>query len=274
MRPRAWSLSAACALALLAVVALVAWRGPGLAPAWSSALRTTAVVAVVALAMAALICGAVALRPPPPDRVSIAVPPDAPPATTVAPHPGPGRWLVAALALAVLGAVPVLLVLVLSATGAAGAAAGSASGPVTTSPATLGGTGTAAPTTSSGTGPSPSSGTTSPPVTSDPGAAGTPPVPSGPSPSGTSPSNEDPPPSTLQPPAAPGEAAAGPSSSGCDVVVVLGDALWDLARARLPPGATPTQVAAATQALYVANAAVVGADPDLILPGQVLDVCA
>ena len=89
MRPRAWSLAAACSLALLAVVVVVSWRGPGLAPAWSGALRVTAVLAVVALALAVLVCGAVALRPPPPDRVSIAVPPDAPPSTTVAPHPGP-----------------------------------------------------------------------------------------------------------------------------------------------------------------------------------------
>ena len=276
MRPRAWSLSAACALALLTVVALVSWRGAGVAPTWSSALRATAVVAVVALALAALVCGVVALRPPPPDRVSIAVAPDAPPSTTVAPHPGPARWLVAALALAVLGTVPVLLVLVLSATDGA-SAPGAASGPVATSPTSP--SATAAPTTSPGTGPDPSSVTTSPPAapstaTSAPGTATAPTTSPEPPTSGTSPSSEDLRPSTPQPPGAPDGAAAGPPPSGCNAVVVPGDTLWDLALVRLPSGATLSQVAAATGALYAANAAVVGPDPDLILPGQVLDTCA
>ena len=56
-------------------------------------------------------------------------------------------------------------------------------------------------------------------------------------------------------------------------VVVPGDTLWDLAEEALGAGAAHAQVAAATQALYQANASAVGADPDLILPGAVLDTC-
>lgn len=57
-------------------------------------------------------------------------------------------------------------------------------------------------------------------------------------------------------------------------VVVRGDCLWDIASARLAAGAgrTPTdrEVAAAVQAWWTANADVIGADPDVLLPGQVL----
>jgi nucleoid-associated protein YgaU len=56
-------------------------------------------------------------------------------------------------------------------------------------------------------------------------------------------------------------------------VVVAGDCLWDIAadalrRAGPEPG--PADVAAAVQAWWSANADVIGPDPDLILPGQVL----
>jgi hypothetical protein len=57
-------------------------------------------------------------------------------------------------------------------------------------------------------------------------------------------------------------------------VVVRGDSLWYLAgsrleatRARLP---TDAEVATAVHAWWTANAAVIGPDPDLLLPGQVL----
>jgi nucleoid-associated protein YgaU len=56
-------------------------------------------------------------------------------------------------------------------------------------------------------------------------------------------------------------------------VVVPGDCLWDLAEARLRlEGGRPDDaaVAAATHAWWTANASVIGADPDLLLPGQVL----
>ncbi len=56
-------------------------------------------------------------------------------------------------------------------------------------------------------------------------------------------------------------------------VVVRGDCLWDIAADRLRAtgqAATAEQVAAAVQVWWSANADVIGPDPDLILPGQVL----
>jgi hypothetical protein len=56
-------------------------------------------------------------------------------------------------------------------------------------------------------------------------------------------------------------------------VVVRGDCLWDIAADRLRvAGATPTdaEIAVAVEAWWSANSAVIGPDPDLILPGQVL----
>jgi hypothetical protein len=58
-------------------------------------------------------------------------------------------------------------------------------------------------------------------------------------------------------------------------VVLRGDCLWDIASGRLQrdrPGTSPTdaEVLQAVQAWWQANAAVIGPDPDLLLPGQVL----
>lgn len=59
-------------------------------------------------------------------------------------------------------------------------------------------------------------------------------------------------------------------------VVLRGECLWDIASAWLagvdPTAAPPTdaQVAEAARAWWQVNAAVIGADPDLLLPGQVL----
>jgi nucleoid-associated protein YgaU len=57
-------------------------------------------------------------------------------------------------------------------------------------------------------------------------------------------------------------------------VVVRGECLWHIASDRLlaQHGRTPTdgEVAAATHAWWQANADVIGPDPDLLLPGQVL----
>jgi hypothetical protein len=57
-------------------------------------------------------------------------------------------------------------------------------------------------------------------------------------------------------------------------VVVRGDCLWDIVAARLAveAGHRPTagEIAAAVQAWWRANAEVIGPDPDLLLPGQVL----
>jgi nucleoid-associated protein YgaU len=53
-----------------------------------------------------------------------------------------------------------------------------------------------------------------------------------------------------------------------EVVVRTGDTLWGLAARRLGPGAGNAAIAAAWPEWYAANRAVIGADPDLIRPGQ------
>ncbi|BDZ42915.1 hypothetical protein GCM10025865_22140 [Paraoerskovia sediminicola] len=53
-------------------------------------------------------------------------------------------------------------------------------------------------------------------------------------------------------------------------VVVRGDTLWSIAAAQLPDDATDADVARATASWHSANLDVIGTDPDLILPGQVL----
>ncbi|WP_298460348.1 LysM domain-containing protein [uncultured Cellulomonas sp.] len=62
------------------------------------------------------------------------------------------------------------------------------------------------------------------------------------------------------------EAPAPPGS----VTVLSGDTLWGIAAEHLPAGATVADVAAAWPAWYAANAATIGTDPGLIVPGQVL----
>jgi nucleoid-associated protein YgaU len=62
-----------------------------------------------------------------------------------------------------------------------------------------------------------------------------------------------------------GAAAPPPARS---VVVRPGDSLWSLARDRLGPHATDADVAVAWRHLYRANRAAIGADPDLIRPGE------
>lgn len=56
------------------------------------------------------------------------------------------------------------------------------------------------------------------------------------------------------------------------LVVGPGDSLWTLARGRLGGDAPAARVLALTVALHRANRAVVGADPDLVHPGQRLRV--
>ena len=58
------------------------------------------------------------------------------------------------------------------------------------------------------------------------------------------------------------------------VVVRPGDTLWSLAEHDLPAAATDRQVAARWHALYRRNRGVIGPDPDLIRPGQVLRLTA
>ena len=65
-----------------------------------------------------------------------------------------------------------------------------------------------------------------------------------------------------------------PAARAGEHVVVRGDCLWSIAEHRLATGTgqrpTPTEVATAVQAWGQANADVIGPDPDLLLPGQVL----
>ena len=54
------------------------------------------------------------------------------------------------------------------------------------------------------------------------------------------------------------------------MTVRRGDTLWDLAARGLGPAASDAEIAAEWPRWYAANRDVVGADPDLLLPGQQL----
>jgi LysM domain len=62
------------------------------------------------------------------------------------------------------------------------------------------------------------------------------------------------------------------------VVVRPGDSLWSIAARDLPAGTRPAEavpwIARRWRAIYAANRAVIGADPDVLLPGQRLEVPA
>ncbi len=62
----------------------------------------------------------------------------------------------------------------------------------------------------------------------------------------------------------------GPTPAAALIVVRRGDTLWELAAADLPEAADAATVAAHWRELYDVNRAVIGPDPDLILPGQQL----
>jgi len=64
----------------------------------------------------------------------------------------------------------------------------------------------------------------------------------------------------------PAEPAARPDT----VVVAPGDTLWHIAQRALPGDAGATDIASAWPAWYANNAEVIGDDPDLLQPGQVL----
>lgn len=61
-------------------------------------------------------------------------------------------------------------------------------------------------------------------------------------------------------------AATAPST----ITVAPGDTLWDISRRRLGDGAEPAAIASAWPRWYAANRSVIGPDPDLLYPGQVL----
>lgn len=54
--------------------------------------------------------------------------------------------------------------------------------------------------------------------------------------------------------------------------VVAGDCLWTIAAHRLPPTASAAEVDRAWRAIYDANRSVIGSDPNLIRPGQILEL--
>lgn len=66
----------------------------------------------------------------------------------------------------------------------------------------------------------------------------------------------------------PSASAVGRPAQRSQVVVGTDDTLWSIARGHLPSGATNAQIAAAWPLWYAANRSVVGANPDLLLPGQ------
>lgn len=61
-----------------------------------------------------------------------------------------------------------------------------------------------------------------------------------------------------------------PPAHTSQVEVRPGDSLWTIVARHLGPGATDLDIAAAWPSWYEANAAIIGGDPDLIRPGQVL----
>ncbi|WP_369068764.1 LysM peptidoglycan-binding domain-containing protein [Kineococcus terrestris] len=73
-------------------------------------------------------------------------------------------------------------------------------------------------------------------------------------------------PGALRAPAPAGQGAG----QGAEHVVQRGDTLWSLAADRLGPDAEAADVLAEAHRLHVLNTDVVGADPDRLLPGQVL----
>jgi hypothetical protein len=66
---------------------------------------------------------------------------------------------------------------------------------------------------------------------------------------------------------APTESAA-PTVAARTVRVQPGDSLWSLAAGDLPPGSPDALVATRWRSIYAANRALIGPDPDVIVPGQ------
>lgn len=75
---------------------------------------------------------------------------------------------------------------------------------------------------------------------------------------------------TDEPSAATGPTTVPAPGPPATVTVAPGDCLWSIAADHLPDGATDAEIAATWPRWYAANRDVVGPDPDLIHPGQVL----
>jgi DNA-binding CsgD family transcriptional regulator/LysM repeat protein len=68
-----------------------------------------------------------------------------------------------------------------------------------------------------------------------------------------------------------GMARAEDAQKGTERIVVSpGDSLWSISTERLGPNATPQQIANAVERIYALNRNQIGADPNLIFPGQKL----
>lgn len=70
--------------------------------------------------------------------------------------------------------------------------------------------------------------------------------------------------------APPVRAAGGVPGTPAEVAVLAGDTLWDIAARELGPAATDVEVALHWPRWYQANRAVIGGNPDVLLPGQIL----
>ncbi|MBF5080426.1 LysM peptidoglycan-binding domain-containing protein [Quadrisphaera sp. INWT6] len=263
MEARAWRLAGGSAVALLVLVALVAWRADSLAGGWLLALRLTGLLAVAGLLSAVVLGSLAALRPPTAPSVVVSVPAAGAPRAT----PQPGRRalvsLKAVLLLAVLSAAPVLAVLVLAtapeddaalATGDTSSQGGEPAATPSTAPATE----------------QPTEAPSSAPASQQPTQQSTDQATqqSTQQPTDQPESGATPPPSPAQ---LPSDAAA---QAVCEQVVVSGDSLWSVAAGQLGEGATDADVDARWRALYERNADAVGPDPDLVRPGLVLRTCS
>jgi nucleoid-associated protein YgaU len=71
-------------------------------------------------------------------------------------------------------------------------------------------------------------------------------------------------------PDAPPDGRSGRATTPDAVVVVAGDCLWTIAARAIGPDATDAEIAATWPRWYARNRGVVGADPDLLIPGTVL----
>ncbi len=72
------------------------------------------------------------------------------------------------------------------------------------------------------------------------------------------------------PPRPPGLLVPAPRPDSSEVVVIAGDTLWSLAARQLGPLATDAEIAELWPRWHAHNHTVIGPDPDLLLPGQVL----